>query len=145
MYEISIKHKDVGKRVYNIYTKDEADTKGVDYKYWKEANKGEYALTDDNYVGEVIQKKCYTGDNGVDSYYVRMPLAMPFILLGILINGLKQMVEYLITQCLASLSSKYVKVHKSGKTSQWSIASYLIWIWLSILSLVTLLQISGVL
>ena len=78
MYEISIKHKDIGKRTYNIYTKDEADKKGVDYKYWKEADKGDYALTDDNYVGEIIQKKCYTGDNGVDSYYVRMPFGYAF-------------------------------------------------------------------
>ena len=78
MYEISIKHKDIGKRTYNIYTKDEADSNEIDYKYWKEADKGEYALTDDNYVGEIIQKKRYTGDNGVDSYYVRMPFGYAF-------------------------------------------------------------------
>ena len=78
MYEISIKHKDIGKRTYNIYTKDEADKEGVKYKYWKEADKGDYALTDDNYVGEIIQKKCYTGDNGVDSYYIRMPFGYAF-------------------------------------------------------------------
>ena len=56
MYEISIKHKDVGKQTYNIYTKDEADTEEVSYNYWKEAEKGEYALTDDNYVAKVIKK-----------------------------------------------------------------------------------------
>lgn len=78
MYEISIKHKDVGKRTYNIYTKEEADRENVGYSYWKEADKGEYALTDDNYVAEVIQKKRYTGDNGVDSYYVRMPFGYAF-------------------------------------------------------------------
>ena len=78
MYEISIKHKDVGKRTYNIYTKEEADSKDVRYSYWKEAEKGDYALTDDNYVAEVIQKKRYEGDNGVTSYYVRMPFGYAF-------------------------------------------------------------------
>ena len=78
MYEISIKHKDVGKVCYSVYTKDEADTKNIDYKYWKEAEKGEYALTDDNYVGKVIQKKKYESNNGVDSYYVRMPFGYAF-------------------------------------------------------------------
>ena len=78
MYEISIKHKKVGKTTYRIYNKDEADEKGVEYKYWKEAEIGEYALTDDNYVGKVIQKKKYTGSNGVDNYYVRMPFGYAF-------------------------------------------------------------------
>jgi len=78
MYEISIKHKKVGKTTYNIYTKDEADKQGVEYRYWKEAEIGEYALTDDNYVGKVIQKKKYTGNNGVDNYYVRMPFGYAF-------------------------------------------------------------------
>tara|TARA_B100001094_G_C18163752_1_gene790817 strand:+ start:392 stop:1162 length:771 start_codon:yes stop_codon:yes gene_type:complete len=78
MYEISIKHKDVGKQTYNIYTKDEADTEEVSYNYWKEAEKGEYALTDDNYVAKVIQKKRYEADNGVTSYYVRMPFGYAF-------------------------------------------------------------------
>ena len=78
MYEISIKHKDIGKTTYKIYNKEEADNKEIGYVYWKEAEEGEYALTDDNYVGKVIQKKCYTGDNGIDSYYIRMPFGYAF-------------------------------------------------------------------
>jgi len=78
MYEISIKHKDTGKVTYNIYTKNEADNESIPYRYWKEANKGEYALTDDNYVGKVIQKKKYDSANGVTSYYVRMPFGYAF-------------------------------------------------------------------
>tara|TARA_Y100000592_G_C5470047_1_gene318930 strand:+ start:2059 stop:2829 length:771 start_codon:yes stop_codon:yes gene_type:complete len=78
MYEISINHKGVGKVCYSIYTKSEADRGNIDYKYWKEAEKGEYALTDDNYVGKVIQKKEYVGNNGVNSYYVRMPFGYAF-------------------------------------------------------------------
>ena len=68
MYEISIKHKDKGKVTYSVYTKTEADKADLAYKYWKEAEKGEYALTDDNYVGKVIQKKKYDSSNGVSSH-----------------------------------------------------------------------------
>ncbi len=78
MYEISIKHKGQGKVTYNVYTKDEADKENVRYTYWKKAEKGDYALTDDNYVGKVIQKKRYNGNNGVESYYVRMPFGYAF-------------------------------------------------------------------
>ena len=78
MYEISIKHKDIGKQTYNVYTKEEADKEAIGYVYWKKAEKGEYALTDDNYVGKVIQKKKYDSANGVVSYYVRMPFGYAF-------------------------------------------------------------------
>tara|TARA_Y100000401_G_scaffold115007_1_gene117930 strand:- start:196 stop:966 length:771 start_codon:yes stop_codon:yes gene_type:complete len=78
MYEISIKHKDKGKVTYAIYTKEEADGEKIEYKHWKEAEQGDYALTDDNYVGQVIQKKRYNSSNGVVSYYVRMPFGYAF-------------------------------------------------------------------
>ena len=78
MYEITIKHRDKGKVSYSIFTKKEADKENIAYKYWKEASKGEYALTDDNYVGKVIQKKKYESSNSVVSYYVRMPFGYAF-------------------------------------------------------------------
>ena len=78
MYEITIKHRDKGRVSYKVYTKQEADRDDLPYAYWKEAKKGEYALTDDNYVGKVIQKKKYDSSNGVVSYYVRMPFGYAF-------------------------------------------------------------------
>ena len=78
MYEITINHKGKGRVVYEIYTKQEADEALIEYKYWKKAEKGEYALTDDNYVGKVIQKKKYDSANGIISYYVRMPFGYAF-------------------------------------------------------------------
>ena len=78
MYEISIKHKDKGRVSYSIYTKKEADKKNIPYEYWKEAEKGEYALTDDNYVGKVIKKKKYSSNNGVDSYCIYLPFGYAF-------------------------------------------------------------------
>ncbi len=78
VYEISIKHKDKGRVNYNIYTKEEADAKSIPYKPWYEAEIGEYALSDDNYVAEVIQRKEYTAKNGVDNIYVRVPWGYTF-------------------------------------------------------------------
>ena len=78
MYEISIKHKDKGKVSYEVFTKKEADERKISYKYWKDANEGDYAVTDDNYVGKIIKKKKYDSNNGVSSYYVRMPFGYAF-------------------------------------------------------------------
>ena len=78
MYEISIAHKDKGRVSYQIYTKNEAKDKGIEYTYWKDAEKGEYALTDDNYVGKVIKKKKYSSNNGVDSYCIYLPFGYAF-------------------------------------------------------------------
>ena len=78
MYEISIKHKDKGRVNYTIYSKEEADAKSIPYKHWKDAKIGEYALSDDNYVAEVIQRKEYTAKNGVDNIYIRVPWGYTF-------------------------------------------------------------------
>jgi len=78
VYEISIKHKDKGRVNYNIYTKEEADAQSIPYKPWNEAQIGEYALSDDNYVAKVIQRKEYTAKNGVDNIYVRVPWGYTF-------------------------------------------------------------------
>tara|TARA_R100000656_G_scaffold86932_1_gene63165 strand:+ start:772 stop:1566 length:795 start_codon:yes stop_codon:yes gene_type:complete len=78
VYEISIRHKDKGKVSYNIYTKEEADAKSIPYKQWHKAKVGEYALSDDNYVAEVIQRKEYKAKNGVDNVYIRVPWGYTF-------------------------------------------------------------------
>ena len=44
---------------HKIYTKDECDKKGRTYVYWKDAEAGDMALSDDNYVGECISRKIY--------------------------------------------------------------------------------------
>ena len=56
MYQISIRHRDKGLRQYSIFTKEEADNEGIEYKHWKEAEIGDYAISDDGYVAMVIQK-----------------------------------------------------------------------------------------
>ena len=48
MYTINIHHKgDEESTSYRIYKKVEADKQDIDYLYWKEANAGDYAISDD--------------------------------------------------------------------------------------------------
>ena len=57
MYTIDIRHKDIGLVSYRVYRKEEADKEKINYKYWKEAKEGDYAVSDDEYVSQVIKKK----------------------------------------------------------------------------------------
>lgn len=45
-----------------IYTKEEADNLGIEYKPWIECEAGEFGLSDDGFVTELISKKNYGGD-----------------------------------------------------------------------------------
>lgn len=47
-------------QVYKIYTAEEADKLNITYLHWKEAHIGDYALSDDGYVGKCIGRKTYT-------------------------------------------------------------------------------------
>jgi hypothetical protein len=78
MYQISIRHKGKGVRQYNIFTEEEAKEEGIEYKYWKEAEIGEYAVSDDGYVAMVIQKKEYPGTNKNSNTYIRLPWGYAF-------------------------------------------------------------------
>jgi hypothetical protein len=73
MYTIQIAHKDKGTVVYNIYSKEEAVEKNIEYKHWTKAPLGSYAISDDGYVAKVIQKKEYSDNRGGFNIYVRMP------------------------------------------------------------------------
>lgn len=39
---------------FNIYTREEADDKGIEYVPWRECEKGDWVLSDDGYVGECL-------------------------------------------------------------------------------------------
>tara|TARA_R100000458_G_C8260697_1_gene236227 strand:+ start:522 stop:1283 length:762 start_codon:yes stop_codon:yes gene_type:complete len=78
LYQISIRHKGKGVRKYTIFTEDEAKQEGIEYKHWKEAEIGEYAISDDGYVAMVIQKKDYPGTNKNNNTYVRLPWGYAF-------------------------------------------------------------------
>ena len=50
MYTITIKHKDIGAKTYEIYTQEEADKEGLEYNHWRDAGEGQWALSDDGFV-----------------------------------------------------------------------------------------------
>ena len=75
MYTIDIHHKgDKSPTTYKIFDKKEADDKEVNYKYWRDANEGEYGLSDDDYVAKVISRAKYKPT----SIYVRFPFGYAF-------------------------------------------------------------------
>jgi hypothetical protein len=75
MYTIDIHHKgDKHPTIYEIYTKKDADKEGIDYKYWRESDEGDYGLSDDDYVAKVISKSIY----GPSSIYIRFPFGYTF-------------------------------------------------------------------
>ena len=75
MYTIDIHHKgDEKPTTYIVLKKEEADEKNLSYKYWREANEGEYGLSDDNYVAKVISKSVYKPT----SVYIRYPYGYTF-------------------------------------------------------------------
>jgi hypothetical protein len=78
MYTITIKHKDIGSKTYEIYTKEEADKEGLEYNHWKKAREGEWALSDDEFVSKVIKRKSYPTNNKIDNVYLRFAWGYTF-------------------------------------------------------------------
>ena len=75
MYTIDIHHKgDKSPTAYKIYRKEEADDKKIEYKSWREAEEGDYAISDDEYVAKVISKSTYKPS----SIYIRLPYGYTF-------------------------------------------------------------------
>ena len=68
----TIKRRVGGKmRSFKIWTQKEADSKGYFYMEWKHANEGDYALSDDGYVGECLSRKVYTDKKGRTKTFVK--------------------------------------------------------------------------
>ena len=78
MYTINIKHKDKGLTTYTVYRREEADEKGIAYKKWQDADKGEYGISDDEYVAKVISRRIYKASNGRKNVYLRFPWGYTF-------------------------------------------------------------------
>ena len=67
-----IKRRIGGKtREFTIYSKEEADEKGFAYIVWRHADEGDYALSDDGYIGECLSRKVYTDKKGRTKTFIK--------------------------------------------------------------------------
>lgn len=57
-------------REYSVYSQDEADAASMAYKHWKEAQEGDWALSDDGYVARCLSSKAYPSRSGKPTVYV---------------------------------------------------------------------------
>ena len=74
MFVVSIKHRgDDEPTAYEVFEQKEMDAKEKDYTHWKEAEEGDWALSDDGYCAKVLKRKKYPNDRGGHSYYIKLP------------------------------------------------------------------------
>ena len=79
MYTIKIKHRGDNEAThYPIYQEREAKERDMAYKHWKDADIGENALTDDNYVACVLSRREYVDNKGRKNVYMRFPFGYTF-------------------------------------------------------------------
>jgi len=78
MYTINIDHRQDGITTYQVYRQEEADKEGIEYKHWKDADKGEYGVSDDGYVAKVISRREYDSNHDIKNIYVRFPWGYTF-------------------------------------------------------------------
>jgi len=79
MYTINITHRgDETPTTYTIYRAEEAKKNDIKYKYWKDADTGDYAISDDNFVAKVISRREYPGNRNSINIYLRFPWGYTF-------------------------------------------------------------------
>jgi hypothetical protein len=79
MYTINIKHVgDSEHTTYKIYRESEAKEANISCKYWKDAQIGDYGLSDDGYAAKVINRREYPGNRGYNNIYLRFPWGYTF-------------------------------------------------------------------
>jgi len=79
MYTINIKHKgDKEVTTYTVYRAKEAKENDIKYKYWKDADTGDYAISDDDFVAKVINRREYADNGTGTNIYLRFPWGYTF-------------------------------------------------------------------
>jgi len=79
VYTIDIKHRgDTEPTIYKVYKKDEAEKEGILYKYWRDAESGDWCVSDDDYVSQVISRRDYQDNAGRENIYLRFPWGYTF-------------------------------------------------------------------
>tara|TARA_R100000152_G_C6772855_1_gene199970 strand:+ start:679 stop:1470 length:792 start_codon:yes stop_codon:yes gene_type:complete len=54
-----------------VYTEDEAHQRGICFIYWKDADQGDQAISDDGYVSECLDRKVYTDKKSRTKTFVK--------------------------------------------------------------------------
>ena len=67
---------------YEIYTEQEADDKGITYKYWKESSEGNYGVSDDGYVGICLKRAEYTDKHNRKKTHIKMSYGVGWVSKG---------------------------------------------------------------
>ena len=65
-------------KTYFIYMEEEAKAKEIQYTHWKKCEPGQFSVTDDGWVGQLLKKKTYTNKNGVSNTYYVFPFKSLF-------------------------------------------------------------------
>tara|TARA_R100001530_G_scaffold117233_1_gene84380 strand:+ start:349 stop:1116 length:768 start_codon:yes stop_codon:yes gene_type:complete len=79
VYTIDIKHRgDEDATTYTVYREKEAKEEAILYKYWRDADAGDYGISDDGYVAKVISRRDYQDKAGRDNVYLRFPWGYTF-------------------------------------------------------------------
>lgn len=71
---LTLTRKELGD--FLIYTKDEADQEGIEYRPWREAKQGEMCLSDDGYVSIVRKRTTYKDTEARRVDEVKTPFAI---------------------------------------------------------------------
>lgn len=66
------------KQKFRIYTAEEAEEVGIEPVYWRNAQPGQWGLTDDGYVGRCLDRKSYTDKQGRVQDQIKYPFAYPW-------------------------------------------------------------------
>lgn len=70
---MKIKRRIQGKtNEYFVYSKAEADNKKISYVPWKQAEVGDWALTDDGFISECFDRKSYTDKGGHVKTFIKL-------------------------------------------------------------------------
>ena len=64
---------------YFVYTKDEAHLKNLDCVYWKQAEVGDWAITDDDFISECYDRKTYTDKHGKSKTFVKLTCGVGWV------------------------------------------------------------------
>ena len=71
---VKIQHRDDrGEINYPLYTEEEAKDTGITYKHWTKCEEGDYGISDDGIVCQLITKKVYSSEKGKKRLYYRFP------------------------------------------------------------------------